>query len=181
MLYSYFLCPKGVVMLDRQTGVWLSHSTPRFPVYRNRNFWPNNGNTNAQTFMCVTFSYDQFKEIGRLIMLNPPVFMEDVTKGVKMWYLNFQGCSSNTSMLIHMTIASHQPFMKSCDVSLREYASPEKDPGLERHRWRPSVDALSPALQNMDVLRMVSVRSKNQISGIKYYNVCCFNDKLVCE
>ncbi|XP_028259115.1 deoxyribonuclease-2-alpha-like [Parambassis ranga] len=61
---SSFGHSKGVVMLDRQTGVWLSHSTPKFPAYRERNFWPNNGNTNAQTFMCVTFSYDQFKEIG---------------------------------------------------------------------------------------------------------------------
>ncbi|XP_070688733.1 deoxyribonuclease-2-alpha isoform X3 [Pempheris klunzingeri] len=55
---------KGVVMLDRQTGVWLSHSTPRFPLYRTKNFWPTNGNANAQTFMCVTYSYDEFKEIG---------------------------------------------------------------------------------------------------------------------
>uniref|UniRef100_A0A3Q1GSS4 Deoxyribonuclease-2-alpha n=1 Tax=Acanthochromis polyacanthus TaxID=80966 RepID=A0A3Q1GSS4_9TELE len=57
---------KGVVMLDKtgKTGVWLSHSTPRFPTYRNRNFWPNNGNDNAQTFLCVTFPYDSFREIG---------------------------------------------------------------------------------------------------------------------
>ncbi|XP_051803449.1 deoxyribonuclease-2-alpha-like [Acanthochromis polyacanthus] len=55
---------KGVVMLDTQTGVWLSHSTPRFPTYRNGNFWPNNGNRNAQTFLCVTFPYNIFGEIG---------------------------------------------------------------------------------------------------------------------
>ncbi|XP_067368156.1 deoxyribonuclease-2-alpha-like isoform X1 [Channa argus] len=55
---------KGVVMLDRQTGVWLSHSTPKFPGYRSKVFWPDSGNANAQTFMCVTFSYNTFKEIG---------------------------------------------------------------------------------------------------------------------
>ncbi|XP_069006088.1 deoxyribonuclease-2-alpha-like [Embiotoca jacksoni] len=55
---------KGLVILDRQTGVWLSHSTPRFPQYRRKDFWPNSGNNNAQTFMCVTYPYDQFKEIG---------------------------------------------------------------------------------------------------------------------
>lgn len=55
---------KGVVMLDKQTGVWLSHSTPKFPTYRNRNFWPNNGNTNAQTFLCVTYPYNSFTDIG---------------------------------------------------------------------------------------------------------------------
>nr|XP_019936205.1 PREDICTED: deoxyribonuclease-2-alpha-like [Paralichthys olivaceus] len=55
---------KGVVMLDRQTGVWLSHSTPKFPTYRKKDFWPQNGNANGQTFICVTYSYDAFKEIG---------------------------------------------------------------------------------------------------------------------
>ncbi|XP_031720117.1 deoxyribonuclease-2-alpha-like [Anarrhichthys ocellatus] len=55
---------KGVVMLDKQTGVWLSHSTPKFPKYRTNDFWPDSGSVNAQTFMCVTYSYDEFKEIG---------------------------------------------------------------------------------------------------------------------
>ncbi|XP_073332553.1 deoxyribonuclease-2-alpha-like [Pagrus major] len=60
---SSFGHSKGVVMLDRQTGVWLSHSTPRFPASR-RTFWPNSANVNAQTFLCVTYSYDKFNEIG---------------------------------------------------------------------------------------------------------------------
>ncbi|TMS20574.1 Deoxyribonuclease-2-alpha [Larimichthys crocea] len=55
---------KGVVMLDKGTGVWLSHTTPKFPTYRNRDFWPTNGNPNAQTFMCVTYPYSEFKKIG---------------------------------------------------------------------------------------------------------------------
>ncbi|XP_070765372.1 deoxyribonuclease-2-alpha-like [Enoplosus armatus] len=55
---------KGVVMLDKKTGVWLSHSTPRFPTYCSKDFWPSSGGINAQTFMCVTYSYDTFKEIG---------------------------------------------------------------------------------------------------------------------
>ncbi|XP_023266820.1 deoxyribonuclease-2-alpha-like isoform X1 [Seriola lalandi dorsalis] len=59
---------KGVVMLDRQTGVWLSHSTPKFPTYRSKDFWPKSGNANAQTFMCMTYSYDDFKEIGLQLM-----------------------------------------------------------------------------------------------------------------
>ncbi|KAM6921979.1 deoxyribonuclease-2-alpha-like [Xenentodon cancila] len=59
---------KGIVMLDRQTGVWLSHSTPKFPTYRKKDFWPESGNVNAQTFICVTFPYDQFKEIGLQLM-----------------------------------------------------------------------------------------------------------------
>ncbi|XP_042271929.1 deoxyribonuclease-2-alpha-like [Thunnus maccoyii] len=65
---SSFGHSKGVVMLDRQTGVWLSHSTPKFPTYRSRDFWPNSGNVNAQTFICVTYSYDEFKKIGLQLM-----------------------------------------------------------------------------------------------------------------
>lgn len=61
---SSFGHSKGVVMLDKKTGVWLSHSTPKFPAYRKKAFWPSSGNANAQTFMCVTYSYDKFKEIG---------------------------------------------------------------------------------------------------------------------
>ncbi|XP_068447696.1 deoxyribonuclease-2-beta-like [Clinocottus analis] len=65
---SSFGHSKGVVMLDKKTGVWLSHSTPQFPEYRSKDFWPNSGNINAQTFMCVTYSYEEFKEIGLQLM-----------------------------------------------------------------------------------------------------------------
>lgn len=61
---NVFFLPKGVVMLDRQTGVWLSHSTPKFPK-DHTTFWPDSANNNAQTFMCVTYSYDTFNEIGK--------------------------------------------------------------------------------------------------------------------
>ncbi|XP_034002724.1 deoxyribonuclease-2-alpha-like isoform X3 [Trematomus bernacchii] len=37
---------KGVVMLDRATGVWLSHSTPKFPTDQSKSFWPESGNVN---------------------------------------------------------------------------------------------------------------------------------------
>ncbi|XP_005800589.1 deoxyribonuclease-2-alpha-like [Xiphophorus maculatus] len=65
---SSFGHSKGVVMLDRNFGLWLSHSTPKFPTYRSTEFWPSSGNANAQTFLCVTFPYQQFKEIGLQLM-----------------------------------------------------------------------------------------------------------------
>ncbi|XP_034002722.1 deoxyribonuclease-2-alpha-like isoform X1 [Trematomus bernacchii] len=63
---------KGVVMLDRATGVWLSHSTPKFPTDQSKSFWPESGNVNGQTFLCVTYSYGTFKEIGLQLMYIHP-------------------------------------------------------------------------------------------------------------
>ncbi|XP_033821741.1 deoxyribonuclease-2-alpha-like [Periophthalmus magnuspinnatus] len=55
---------KGVVMLNKTSGVWLSHSTPQFPSYQSERFWPSSGASNAQTFLCVTYAYSEFKNIG---------------------------------------------------------------------------------------------------------------------
>ncbi|XP_072295199.1 deoxyribonuclease-2-alpha-like [Eucyclogobius newberryi] len=55
---------KGVVMLNKTSGVWLSHSTPQFPSYQSQDFWPSSGTNNAQTFLCVTYAYSEFQNIG---------------------------------------------------------------------------------------------------------------------
>ncbi|XP_038594684.1 deoxyribonuclease-2-alpha-like [Micropterus salmoides] len=58
---------KGVVMVEKdKTGVWLLHSTPQFPFSRNtKTFWPDSGAKNAQMFICVTFPYKEFEQIGK--------------------------------------------------------------------------------------------------------------------
>ncbi|KAG5834056.1 hypothetical protein ANANG_G00282670 [Anguilla anguilla] len=57
---------KGVVMMDKTTGVWLLHSTPHFPYDRKQGkLWPESGAQHAQTFICVTFTYSQFDQIGK--------------------------------------------------------------------------------------------------------------------
>ncbi|KAJ8263852.1 hypothetical protein GJAV_G00142130, partial [Gymnothorax javanicus] len=62
---SAFGHSKGIVMMDRTSGVWLRHSTPNFPYDRaNGTLWPDTGTKYGQTFICVTFDYDTFKQIG---------------------------------------------------------------------------------------------------------------------
>ncbi|XP_051250653.1 plancitoxin-1-like [Dicentrarchus labrax] len=56
---------KGFVMMDQNSGFWLLHSTPRFPFDKaSNNFFPESGKENGQTFICVTFPYATFKQIG---------------------------------------------------------------------------------------------------------------------
>uniref|UniRef100_A0A671V0D3 Deoxyribonuclease-2-alpha n=1 Tax=Sparus aurata TaxID=8175 RepID=A0A671V0D3_SPAAU len=63
----------GFVMMDKTSGIWLLHSTPTFPYKRESNsFFPASGKTNGQTFICVTFPYDRFKDMYQYI--KAPIF-----------------------------------------------------------------------------------------------------------
>ncbi|XP_056426345.1 deoxyribonuclease-2-alpha isoform X2 [Hyla sarda] len=62
---------KGVVLLDKTQGFWLIHSVPHFPPSSSEKYdWPPNAYHNGQSFICVTYPYAQFKEIGTQLMYN---------------------------------------------------------------------------------------------------------------
>ncbi|XP_062975187.1 deoxyribonuclease-2-alpha isoform X2 [Elgaria multicarinata webbii] len=65
---------KGVILLDRTQGFWLLHSTPGFPpsLAEKEYSWPHSALSFGQTFLCVTYPYSQFKEIGNQLLFTEP-------------------------------------------------------------------------------------------------------------
>ncbi|XP_062255377.1 deoxyribonuclease-2-alpha [Platichthys flesus] len=65
---------KGVVLLDKNQGFWLVHSTPHFPPVRQAGefYYPDSGVNNGQNFICVTFPLDRFQTIGEQLQINQP-------------------------------------------------------------------------------------------------------------
>ncbi|CAM4606744.1 unnamed protein product [Lepidochelys kempii] len=73
---------KGVVLLDRAQGFWLLHSTPHYPPPVTETYaWPHSGLHNGQSFLCVTFPYAQFKEIGTQLRFDDPVVFDARVQG----------------------------------------------------------------------------------------------------
>ncbi|KAM9338350.1 plancitoxin-1-like [Symphorus nematophorus] len=113
---SKFGHSKGVLMIDKLgTGVWLLHSTPQFPFRRNQNeFWPDSGAKNAQTFICVTFPYTEFRNIGKHLQYIrafpfehdlPGDFHQELRDAVNWKFIpppnNFQLLTSNSNNLFY--------------------------------------------------------------------------------
>lgn len=69
---SRYLCSSGVVLLDKNQGFWLVHSTPHFPPVRQggQYYYPSSGVTNGQNFICVTYPLDRFQTIGKTGVLH---------------------------------------------------------------------------------------------------------------
>ncbi|XP_049902161.1 deoxyribonuclease-2-alpha [Epinephelus moara] len=65
---------KGVVLLDKNQGFWLVHSTPHFPLVRQAGqyYYPDSGVKNGQNFICITFPLDRFQTIGEQLQINQP-------------------------------------------------------------------------------------------------------------
>ncbi|KAJ7316746.1 hypothetical protein JRQ81_002908 [Phrynocephalus forsythii] len=65
---------KGVILLDKIQGFWLLHSTPHFPpcLDEKEYVWPLSALPFGQTFLCITYPYGQFKEIGNQLLFTEP-------------------------------------------------------------------------------------------------------------
>ncbi|XP_047216981.1 deoxyribonuclease-2-alpha isoform X3 [Girardinichthys multiradiatus] len=65
---------KGVVLLDKNQGFWLVHSTPHFPPERQEGqfYYPSSGVNNGQNFICVTYPLELFQTIGEQLQINQP-------------------------------------------------------------------------------------------------------------
>lgn len=65
---------KGVVLLDKNQGFWLVHSTPHFPPVQQAGeySYPGSGVNNGQNFICVTYPLDRFQTIGEQLQINQP-------------------------------------------------------------------------------------------------------------
>ncbi|XP_072458307.1 deoxyribonuclease-2-alpha isoform X4 [Notamacropus eugenii] len=64
---------KGVLLLNRDSGIWLVHSVPHFPPHANSSYsWPQSAHNYGQTLLCVTFAYSWFQEIGKQLTYTYP-------------------------------------------------------------------------------------------------------------
>ncbi|XP_072016256.1 plancitoxin-1-like [Amphiura filiformis] len=62
---------KGVVALDKVNGFWLVHSVPGFPNVGSKGYsWPKSAESNGQSLLCISASFDQFDVIGAQLLIN---------------------------------------------------------------------------------------------------------------
>ena len=51
--------------MDTSGGFWIVHSTPKFPPFWSDGYkWAHNGDTNGQTFLCISMTYSEMDNIG---------------------------------------------------------------------------------------------------------------------
>jgi len=64
---------KGALAFDDFTGFWMSYSVPNFVDLSKRKYsFPDTGTKYGQTFMCLTLSVTQLKEIGDYLYFSQP-------------------------------------------------------------------------------------------------------------
>ncbi|KHN81095.1 Deoxyribonuclease-2 [Toxocara canis] len=62
---------KGVAFFDRQSGIWLVHSIPKFPP-PNAYQYPESATQYGQSILCITMKYSELSKLGTLLYYNHP-------------------------------------------------------------------------------------------------------------
>lgn len=78
---------KGAILMDEEsnTGVWLTHSVPRFPNVRQHILeFPASGRLFGQTFMCISFDLRKYgaNVVDHLVNMRPLVYDRRVTSSL---------------------------------------------------------------------------------------------------
>lgn len=65
---------KGIIMFDKKTGVWLTHSVPKFPqnLHKSVYVYPTSGQRYGQIALCVTFPSDHVETIAKHLRFQHP-------------------------------------------------------------------------------------------------------------
>ncbi|XP_059175343.1 plancitoxin-1-like [Physella acuta] len=64
---------KGVLGFDGLSGFWLVHSAPKFPPNKTSGYsWETSASIYGQTFLCITFPYQELGQIGQQLHYNEP-------------------------------------------------------------------------------------------------------------
>jgi len=58
-------------LFDQTSGFWLIHSVPKFPP-TDRYSYPDTARRYGQSFLCITFNYNQLKEIAHQLLYTMP-------------------------------------------------------------------------------------------------------------
>lgn len=109
---SVFGHSKGVVVTDGQVGMWLIHSTPKFPIetfrsldsstlFERKNktykyFFPLSGKKYGQSFLCITLTSSQMNKVGiALQYIRPKVYDFNVPVDLNKQFANLSAVAKN--------------------------------------------------------------------------------------
>lgn len=68
---------------DKEGGYWMVHSVPKFPP-KDKYEWVQTARRYGQSFLCMTFNYDQLKEIAIQLRYDQPwSYYTKLTPGIE--------------------------------------------------------------------------------------------------
>lgn len=77
---------KGIVVADKDSGIWLIHSVPRYPDYSSAYTYPNTGRNYGQSFLCISVNSSEVDKIGKQLIYNEPDIYFNITNNYRNVY-----------------------------------------------------------------------------------------------